>query len=58
MSVYLRAKFEVSSLALTGLRRGNFTPSSNSRRTPKMPTQLGIKGDTEITLLEIINTGQ
>ena len=45
MCVYLRAKFEVSSISLTSFRQrgggGNFSPSSpNSKRTPKKPTQI------------------
>ena len=38
MDVYLRTKFEVSSIILTSFRqRGNFTPPPTSKRTPKKP---------------------
>ena len=41
--VYLRAKFEVSSIIqrVLGRRRGNFTPPPpHLKRTPKKPTQI------------------
>ena len=44
MGVYLRAKFEVSSIILTSFRQGecgNFTPH-RSKRTPKKPTQIRV----------------
>ena len=44
MGVYLHAKFEVSSIILTGFRQGgNFTPPPTSKRTPKKPTQIRVK---------------
>ena len=44
MGVYLRAKFQVSSIILTSFRQGgNFTPpSSTSKQTPKKPTQIRV----------------
>ena len=43
MGVYLRAKFEVSSIILTSFRQGgNFTPLPTSKRTPKKPTQIRV----------------
>ena len=41
MCMYLRAKFQVSSIILEGLG-GNFN-SPTSKRTPKKPTQIRIK---------------
>ena len=41
LCVYLRAKFQVTSLILTSPRRGDFTPLPpplTSKRTPKKPT--------------------
>ena len=51
MGVYLRAKFEVSSIILTSFRLergwGDFTPPhyppASSKRTPKKPTQIRVK---------------
>ena len=44
MDVYLQAKFEVSSIILTGFRQGgNFTPHSTSKRTPKNSIQNRVK---------------
>ena len=45
MGVYLRAKFEVSRIILTGFRQGgNFTPPHpTSKRTLKKPTQIRVK---------------
>ena len=44
MSVYLRAKFQVSSITLTSFRKGdNFTPHPTSKRTPKKLTQIMVK---------------
>ena len=43
MSVYLRAKFEVSSIILTSFRQGGgiiYRPPPTSKRTPKKPTQI------------------
>ena len=43
MGVYLRAKFEASSIILTSLRQGVILPpplpTTTSKRTPKKPTQ-------------------
>ena len=47
MGVYLRAKFEVSSIILTGFRLGGILPppthTHTSKRTPKKPTQIRVK---------------
>ena len=44
MDVYLRAKFEVSSIILTGLRQGIILPSHAHLKTnPKKPTQIRVK---------------
>ena len=40
MSVYLRAKFHVSSITLTSFRLGGGPPIS--KRTPKKPTQIRV----------------
>ena len=53
MSVYLLAKFEVSSMILTSFRhRGNFTLPlpPTSKRTPKKPTQIRVKVTPDISL--------
>ena len=47
MSVYLRAKFEVSSIILTRFRKGVILPPHpspffTSKRTPKKPTQIRV----------------
>ena len=49
MSVYLRAKFEVSSIILTRFRKGVILPPPlhpspffTSKRTPKKPTQIRV----------------
>ena len=46
MGVYLRAKFEVSSIILTNCRQWEviLPPSLTSKRTPKKPTQIRVKG--------------
>ena len=44
MDVYLRAKFEVSSIILTGFRQGVILlPPPTSKRAPKKPTQIRVK---------------
>ena len=46
MGVYLLAKFEVSSIILTGSRQGgrNFSaPLPTSKQTPRKPTQIRVK---------------
>ena len=47
MCVYLRAKFEVSSIILASFRQGggdNFTsPPPTLKGTPKKPTQIRVK---------------
>ena len=44
MGVYLRAKFEVSSIILTSFRQGVILPPhSTSKRTPKKSTQIRVK---------------
>ena len=46
MSVYLRAKFEVSSILLTSFRQGLILPPPTHLKTnPKKPTQIRVKGD-------------
>ena len=51
--MYLRVKFEVSSIILAGFRQGvgNFTPPppSPSKRTPKKPTLIRVKFKQKIT---------
>ena len=43
MGMYLRAKFNVSSIILTSFRRGVILPPSpTSKRTPKKPTQIRV----------------
>ena len=42
MGVYLRAKFEVYSVILTGFKRGSFTPFPTTRQTSKKPTKIRI----------------
>ena len=60
MGVYLRAKFEVSSMILTSFRQwregggGCLTPSRTSKWTPKKPTQIRVK--LEITFPNILIT--
>ena len=45
--VYLRAKFEISSIILTSFRQGVILPppSPTSKRTPKKTTQIRVNGD-------------
>ena len=44
MIVYLRAKFQVSSIILTSFRQGGNSPDPlTSKRTPKKPTQISVK---------------
>ena len=43
MCVYLRTKFQVSSIILTSFRRGNFTPSPPQNETLKSPPKLGLR---------------
>ena len=46
MGVYLRAKFEVSSISLTSFRQGGVNlhpPHPTSKLTPKKPTQIRVK---------------
>ena len=44
MCVYLRAKFEVSSITLTSFRQeGNFTPPPAQNQPLKSPPRLGLK---------------
>ena len=57
MDVYLRDKFEVSSVILTSFRQvggggGKLPPPlSSSKRTPKEPTESKVKYQTETHLL-------
>ena len=54
MGLYLRAKFEVSSIIVTGFRQGvEFYPLSTSKRTPKNPTQIRVKRGVYITAAHI-----
>ena len=43
MFVYLRAKFEVSSIPLTGCRHGVVLPLTDSKQTPKKRTHIRVK---------------
>ena len=43
MGVYLCAKFEVSSIILTGFRQSVILSLPTSKRTPKKPTQIRVK---------------
>ena len=43
MGVYIRAKFEVSSMILTSFRQGVILSPPTSKRTPKKPTQIRVK---------------
>ena len=46
MDVYLRVKFEVSSINLTSFREGVILPlSPTSKRTPKTSTQIRVKSN-------------
>ena len=42
--VYLRAKFEVSSIILMSFRQRVILPLPTSKRTPKKPTQIRVNG--------------
>ena len=53
MSVYLRAKFEVSNVILTGFRQGGNFTHPTSKRTPKKPSQIRVNVD--IVLTQIYN---
>ena len=45
MGVYLRAKFEVSNLILTGCRQGVILPPPPTlKQTPKKTTQISVLG--------------
>ena len=57
MDVYLRAKFEVSSIILTSFRRDSFTTPlpPTSKRTPKKPTQIRVN---DCPLLRIFSTAE
>ena len=46
MCRYICTEFQVSSIILRGFRQGggNFTPRPTSKRTPKKPTQIRVKG--------------
>ena len=57
MSVYLRAKFQVSNIILKSFRQGVILPPSRARahthththtskQTPKKPTQIRVNSDT------------
>ena len=43
MCLYLRAKYEVSSIILTGFRQSNFNPSPTSKQAPKETFQIRVK---------------
>ena len=43
MGVYLRVKFEVSSIILTGFRQGVILLPPTSKRTPQKPTQIRVR---------------
>ena len=63
MSVYLRAKFEVSSIiTLTSFRQGGAPPGNvtrpprhTSKRTPKKPTQIKVKEFRTLKMTDIPN---
>ena len=50
MDVYLRAKFEVSSIILTSFRQGVILPPT-SKRTPKKPTQIRVKSIVDLATM-------
>ena len=54
MGVYLRAKFEVSSIILTGFRQGAIPPHppATSKRTPKKPNQIRVTKNKGIANFE------
>ena len=54
MDVYLRAKFEASSVILTSFRQGVILPHPTSKRTPKKPTQIRVKNCLLLALKEIV----
>ena len=43
MGVYLRAKFEVSSIILTGFRQGVILPPPPQNESLKSPPRLGLR---------------
>ena len=43
MLVYLRTKFQVSSIILTNFREGVVSPPPTAKQTPKMPSQIEVK---------------
>ena len=54
MSVYLRPKFEVSSIILTGVRQGGggvILLPPTSKGTPKKPIEIRVKGTYSIIFL-------
>ena len=59
MCVYIGAKFEVCSIILTSFRQGVILPppppsSFTSKRTPKKPTQIRVKGTITIAPLPVL----
>ena len=58
MGVYLRAKFEISSMVLTSSRQGegcNFTPPSPPQNEPlKSPLRLGLLGIIQTVIKEML----
>ena len=47
MNVYLRAKFQASSVSLTSFKQGVISPPT-SKRIPKKPTQIRVKSDNAV----------
>ena len=54
MGVYLRAKFDVSSIILTSFRQGgNFSPPP-SKRTPKKATQIRVNANLQNLFRDVV----
>ena len=56
MSVYLRTKFQVSSIILASFRQGGVIlprPLPNSKRVPKKPTQIRVNKQLKYTYYPI-----
>ena len=60
MSVYLRAKFEVSSIILTSFRQGGVIlppPPPTSKLIPKRSTQIRVKDNSQRSVFLIFGAG-
>ena len=55
MSVYLRAKFEVSSIILTSFRHGGIVPPPPQNEPLKSPPRLGLKSRKLNILFNILS---